>query len=248
MSQVADKLRVVRDRIALAAGDSGRSAADVTLIAVTKTVPILLVDEAIAAGVRHFGENRVQEALAKYSFPGSGGKEDRERIGREGITLHMIGSLQRNKARTALSLFDVIHSIDRAELAEALNREAGRFIDLGERAPDVALPVLIEVNTTGEESKSGVSPAELPALAEVVARCGHLRGFGLMTIARLGASEAEARNTFAHLRRLLEEVRSSCSGDWIHLSMGMSDDFEPAIREGSTMVRLGRAIFGERQR
>jgi len=238
MNDISANLQTVRERISLAAEQSGRSPGDVTLIAVTKTVQVGRIREAVAAGVQHFGENRVQEAIAKFAsregMPSAGA--DNDKVAREGITLHMIGSLQRNKARVATSMFDVIHSIDRIELAEALEKAA----------TEVALPVLIEVNVTGEVSKSGISPNELPRLAEVVAQCRHLRGVGLMTIARLGANEVEARRTFALLRELLESLQGSYPGDWTHLSMGMSDDYQYAIREGATMIRLGRAIFGPR--
>ncbi|HKP51688.1 MAG TPA: YggS family pyridoxal phosphate-dependent enzyme [Chloroflexia bacterium] len=247
MDDISANLETIRDRIALAAAQSGRSPDDTTLIAVTKTVPVLRIRKAVAAGVRHFGENRVQEAMAKFapraSLIQAGADSVEFKVARDGITLHMIGSLQRNKARIATSLFDVIHSVDRVELVVALENGVVRSQELNE----VALPVLIEVNVTGEASKSGVSPKELSRLADAVAECKHLRGMGLMTIARLGASEVEARHTFARLRELLEGLQGSYPGDWTHLSMGMSDDYQHAIREGATMVRLGRALFGPRQ-
>ncbi|HET9495285.1 MAG TPA: YggS family pyridoxal phosphate-dependent enzyme [Chloroflexia bacterium] len=223
---VAANLERVSERIARAAERSGRLPSDVILVAVTKTVATERILEAIAAGVTHFGENRVQEAEAKY---GPGG------IPREGLTLHMIGTLQRNKARRAAALFDWVQSVDRPEIARALDSAAAK-----------PLPVLLEVNLTGEPSKSGVAPGDLPALAGAVTACARLRPVGLMTIARLDAPEAELRRTFAGLRDLLEKLRSTHPGDWRHLSMGMSDDYEIAIEEGANIVRLGRAIFGER--
>jgi pyridoxal phosphate enzyme (YggS family) len=223
---LAANLERVSERIARAAERSGRAASDVTLVAVTKTVAPERILEAVAAGVTHFGENRVQEAEVKY---GPGG------IPRGGLTLHMIGTLQRNKARRAAALFDWVQSVDRPELARALDSAAAK-----------PLPVLFEVNLTGEPSKSGVEPAGLPALADAVVGCANLRPLGLMTIARLDAPESELRRTFAELRGLLDKLRATHPGDWRHLSMGMSSDYEIAIEEGATIVRLGRALFGER--
>jgi pyridoxal phosphate enzyme (YggS family) len=246
MTDFAANLEIVRERITIAAADSGRSPGDVTLIAVTKTVEVARIRKAMEAGLGHFGENRVQEALAKFAgcAPTSQADVGEDKVAREAITLHMIGSLQRNKARAAVSLFDVIHSVDRIELAEALDKEAALRHDTG----GVAFPVLIEVNVTGEVSKSGVAVKDLPEVADALAQRKHLRGIGLMTIARLGATEAEARSTFARLRELLEGLRGNFAGDWNHLSMGMSDDYEHAIREGATTIRLGRALFGDREK
>jgi len=234
---IADNLSIIRENIERAAQRSGRSSADVTLLAVTKTVQVARIEEAIAAGVPHLGENRVQEALEKYSYRGA---PEAGKVAREGITLHMIGTLQRNKVRRAVALFDRVQSLDRVELAHDLDRAAH------ERNAG-PLPVLIEVNLTGEGTKSGIERVELPALAAALGDCTHLSCEGLMTIARLGAPEAELRRTFATLRKLLEEVRVSYPGQWRHLSMGMSDDYELAIEEGATIVRIGRAIFGERK-
>src|SRR5437764_798795 len=144
---LADNLRNVQERIARAAEESGRSAADVIIVAVTKTQPVGVIREAVALGLRHFGENRVQEALAKFAPPGEPGGE--ERIDRAGLTLHLIGPLQRNKARRAAAFFDRLNSVDRIELVEALERARA---ELG----GPSLPVLIEVNVSGEASKSGV--------------------------------------------------------------------------------------------
>ena len=235
------RLDLVRERMARAAERSGRSLSDVTLVAVTKTVEVGRIRAAIEAGAVHLGENRVQEAEAKFEEAGAAGI-DKDKVSREGITLHMIGGLQRNKARRAAELFDWVQSVDRTELLDALEKAR---TEGGNSQP---LPVLLEVNTTDEEAKSGITPAELPRLADALANCPHLRGMGLMTIARLGADEKELRGTFASLRRLLDALKKSHSeeGDWKHLSMGMSDDYECAIEEVATMVRLGRAIFGAR--
>jgi PLP dependent protein len=235
------RLDAVRERMGRAAERSGRALSDVTLVAVTKTIAVDRIRAAIEAGAIHLGENRVQEAEAKFEEAGVAGI-DTDKVSREGITLHMIGGLQRNKARRAVELFDWVQSVDRVELLEALEKARANG---GNSQP---LPVLLEVNTTGEEAKSGITPAELPRLADTLAKCPHLRGMGLTTIARLGADERELRGTFASLRRLLDALKESHpgEGDWRHLSMGMSDDYECAIEEGATMVRLGRAIFGAR--
>jgi PLP dependent protein len=236
MGDIAANLEVVRERIARTAERSGREAGSVTLVAVTKGVAVGRIVEAVDAGVAHLGENRVQEARAKYAPRGTR-VADGGNVGRDDITLHMIGSLQRNKAGDAASLFDWVQSVDRPELAEALEKAAA-----AERAGE-ALPVLLQVNVTGEASKSGVAPEGLARLADAVAACPHLRGSGLMAIARMDAGESELRRTFATMRELLEGLRRSHPGDWLHLSMGMSDDYEIAIEEGATMVRVGRAIF-----
>jgi hypothetical protein len=235
---VAENLATIHEKIERAAQRSGRAAAEVTILAVSKTVPVTGIEDAIRAGVTHLGENRVQEALEKYSFRGT---PEQEKVSRDGITLHMIGTLQRNKARRAAALFDWVQSIDRAELAWDLEKAALARIE----GP---LPVLIEVNLTGEESKSGIAKEEVHGLADAIAGCQHLEGTGLMTIARQDASETELRRTFAALRGLAESLRTSYPGHWHHLSMGMSDDYELAIEEGATIVRIGRAIFGERGR
>lgn len=240
-SDIADNVARVRERIAGAAERAGRAAEDVTLVAVTKTQLVDRILQAVEAGVSVFGENRVQEAIAKFGRRGAGA-EDVGLVPREGIELHMIGTLQRNKARHAARHFDCIHSVDSIQLAQALDSAVGRE---GSGEP---LPVLLEVNVTGEASKSGVGIEELPGLAQATESCGNLRCTGLMTIARFGAAEKELRETFARLRMLLEEMKVSYPGDWRHLSMGMSDDFEYAIEEGATLVRVGRAIFGERTR
>jgi pyridoxal phosphate enzyme (YggS family) len=228
----------VRERIALAAERSSRNADAVTLITVTKSVQVERIREAIAAGATHLGENRVQEAQAKFAKPGT---QIADGIGMDNLTLHMIGSLQRNKAHDAAALFDWIHSTDSSQLLAALDK-ASQDTRAGK-----PLPVLLQANLTGEPTKSGVGAGALSTLAAALAGCQNLVGAGLMTIARLGADEIELHNTFAKLRRLLDELRATHPGDWQHLSMGMSNDYEIAIQEGATMVRLGRAIFGERK-
>ncbi|HMQ31216.1 MAG TPA: YggS family pyridoxal phosphate-dependent enzyme [Chloroflexaceae bacterium] len=235
---VAERLARVRERIAMAAARAGRNPAAITLVAVTKTHPPALIAEAVAAGATDLGENRVQEAAAK--IPALAGALSPR--------WHLIGHLQRNKARPAAELFDLIHSVDSLRLAEALARHA---------APDRRLPVLLQVNVSGEASKEGFDlpggPANragldalLPAVEGILALPG-LEVRGLMTIAPIGPTPEAARPTFAALRELRDELaRRYASALWGELSMGMTDDFEAAIAEGATIVRVGRAIFGER--
>jgi pyridoxal phosphate enzyme (YggS family) len=237
----------MRARMERAAARAGRDPATVTLIAVTKTQPITRIAEAIALGVRDFGENRVQEALAKFAPPGgpAGGAHSPDGealIPRTGLTLHLIGTLQRNKARRAAVFFDTIQSVDRIDLVADLERH--RATDAADRPP---LPVLIEVNISGEAAKTGAAPADVPALVDALRACPHLAPRGLMTIAAPGLDEAALRRQFAAVRELRDRLQAEHPDvAWSELSMGMSDDFEAAILEGATMVRLGRALFGER--
>ena len=243
------RLRAIGERMARAAERSGRAPDAVTLVVVTKTISVDRIRAAIEAGAVHLGENRVQEAAGKFeeiSVEGTNVGAGADKVSRAGITLHMIGGLQRNKARRTVGLFDWIQSVDRPELLDAL--ESAKADEINAPPWPLLLPVLLEVNVTGEKTKSGITPAELPRLADALTACQHLRGVGLMAIARLGAGEKELRSTFANLRQLLDTLKETHphAGDWKHLSMGMSDDYEYAIEEGATIVRLGRAIFGAR--
>jgi pyridoxal phosphate enzyme (YggS family) len=220
MIDVAANVAAVRERIARAAERSRRDPREVTLIAVGKTKSAALLDDAIAAGVRDVGENYVQEAAAK-----------RAQVKRP-ARWHMIGHLQRNKAKQALEVFDLVHSLDGVELAEALSRRG--------EAMGRTIPVLVEVNLGGEESKSGVSPDEVDGVVSHLGRLQHLTVEGLMTIPPTGPPE-QTRPHFRRLRELRDRLGLR------ELSMGMTDDFEVAVEEGATMVRVGRAIFGERQ-
>ncbi len=226
--QIAVNLERVRARMAAAAERVGRAPEQVTLVAVTKTRTPQEIAAAYRAGVRHFGENRVEEAEAKVPD-----------LDLPGVKWHMVGHLQRRKARRAVHLFDIIHSLDSVRLARRLDRlaaEAGK-----------TLPVLIEVNVSGEESKYGFSPAELDEAVAQIVVLPHLYVEGLMTVAFIAADPEEVRPVFAGLRRLRDRLRERFpQGGWEHLSMGMTDDFEVAIEEGATMVRIGRAIFGPR--
>ena len=222
LSTIAERVEAVRLRIAGACRRSGRSSDEVTLVAVTKGFTSEAVREGAATGLRHFGENRVQEAQAK--LPQLTDISPRP-------TWHMVGHLQTNKVKTALGLFDIIHSVDSLHLAEAISRRA---------PPSVRVPVLLEVNVAGEPTKYGLAPAELPAQVETIRSLPGLDVRGLMTVAPMTGGDEELRPVFRCLRRLAEPLRLR------ELSMGMTDDFEVAVEEGATIVRVGRAIFGER--
>lgn len=230
------RIEAVRQRIAAACGRVGRDPAEVTLVAVTKTVPASAIQTAYLAGVSCFGENRVQEAAAKISpaFLRELGGE------RSGPQWHLIGHLQTNKAKKALELFQVIQSIDSLHLAKVLQQYAA--------ARHSNVEVFVEVNTSGEPSKFGVSPDQALPLVQAVAELPNLQLTGLMTIGALTDDAEIIRGCFRRLRELRDEVAANnLPGVHLrHLSMGMTDDFELAIEAGSTMVRLGRAIFGER--
>jgi pyridoxal phosphate enzyme (YggS family) len=238
-SVLAHNLRIVQERIARAAAASGRTAAAITLVAVTKTHPVAMIEAARALGLVHFGENRVQEAEAKFAHP-DGKQAGLDLVPRAGLTLHLIGPLQRNKARRAATFFDLIDSVDRIEIVTGLERHRAA-------AGGPPLPVLIEVNVSGEASKSGVAPAGLDTLADAVRAAPHLAPRGLMTIAPFAASEPEWRRVFARLRALRDGLAArDPQAGWTALSMGMSGDYEAAILEGATEVRLGTALFGPR--
>ena len=212
--------REVERRIAQAAQRVGRSPADVIIVAVTKEVSPQAIEAALEAGIMHIGENKVQEA--------------REKIARLSNlqpcpTWHLVGHLQTNKVKTAVEIFDIIHSIDSLRLAQAISHRV-----------QSTFPVLLQVNVSEEKTKSGFSVAELPRAAEEVARLPRLEVKGLMTIAPLVSDPEEVRPIFRRLRQLRDSLGLG------HLSMGMSDDFEVAVEEGATMVRIGRAIFGKR--
>lgn len=241
MNTIIDNIRAIHERIVAAAAASGRDPADVRLVGVSKTYPPEAVAAALAAGLSEMGENRVQEAEAKIEALAA----DRPRL-----TWHLIGHLQSNKARRAAALFDMVHSVDSLRLAEALARHAR---EQG-RAP---LDILLQVNVSGEASKEGFELAgweRRPELlagfaadAERIAALDGVRLRGLMTIAPWGTSAEEARPCFRSARALRDELAQRVpQASWRELSMGMSGDFEAAIAEGATIVRVGRAIFGER--
>lgn len=226
-SALSDRLAEVRARIARAAGRSGRRPEEVTLIGVVKTVPAERVREAVELGLVDLGENRVQEAEEKIAA-----------TGRKGLRWHLIGHLQRNKAGRAVELFDRVHSVDSAGLAGALARRAA--------AAGRRLPVLVEVNVSGEASKFGVAPDGAPRLLEAVRALPALALDGLMTVGPPVQDPEAARAVFARLRTVRDDAERRLGMPLPHLSMGMSGDFETAVEEGSTLVRVGTALFGPR--
>ena len=217
----------VLGRISAAAGRAGRDAASVTLVAVSKTVPAEAVRDAVAAGIEVLGENRVQEAASKVpEVPGA--------------RWHLVGPLQSNKARRAVELFDVIESVDSVQLATRLDRI------VREVRPGSRYPVLLQVNVDRDGAKAGFAPDALDDAVERIADLDALEVAGLMTIGRLVERPADARPSFRSLREASERLRDSGRGLGAALSMGMTDDFEVAVEEGATIVRIGRALFGER--
>jgi len=250
---IAQELRSVTERIAAAAARAGRDPSSVRIVAVTKGRPLATAQEAAAVGLLDLGENRVQEALGKMdAWPGAP------------VRWHFVGHLQRNKAKHVVGRFALIHSLDSVRLADALAEAAA--------ARDVVQDVLVEVNVAGEEQKTGCPAAEVPALVEHASRLAHLRLRGLMTMAPYTDDVAVQRRTFAGLRELRDRLtadgrrltadgcrltadgrrltadgrRLTADGSLDELSMGMTNDFETAVEEGATMVRLGTVLFGER--
>ncbi len=222
MSRIAQRLDALRARVAAAARRAGRDPGEVGIVAVSKTKPAEQIREAIAAGCRDFGENYVQELQDKAAA-----------LAALAPRWHFIGHAQRNKAKLLVEVpgLVLVHGVDSVRLARALDAKAAR-----------PLEVLVQVNVSGEASKSGCTPAEVPALLDAIAGSEHLRCRGLMTMPPDGEPEA-ARPFFRQLRAL----RDRLGGDLPHLSMGMSHDFEVAIEEGATLVRVGTAIFGPRE-
>ncbi len=220
-----ENLSEIRRRIDDAAGRSGRNAGDIKLVAVSKTHPVEVLQAAIEAGAGVFGENKVREAEGKIEI-----------IGRENVEWHLIGHLQSNKARRAVKLFDVVHTLDSIELAERLERICIEESKAG-------LSVLIEVDLANESTKNGVGEKDLPALIEFLKTCKCLKLSGLMIIPPFFEDVEKVRPYFRKLREIRDEILPEGA-----LSMGMSHDFETAIEEGATIVRVGTAIFGEREK
>jgi PLP dependent protein len=230
MDYIARNIEEIREKIAAAAARCSRTLDGISLLAVSKTFPKELVAKAAEAGVRMFGENRVQEAEDKIS----------QLSGILGLQWHLIGHLQTNKAKRAAELFDVIHSVDSVKLASRLHQsslEAGKV-----------LSVLIQVDLGGEETKFGADPERIREIVSAMSGFPNLRLDGLMTIPPYFENPDQVRPYFARLREIrdtLESERPGCLG-MKHLSMGMSHDFEQAIKEGATILRIGTAIFGMR--
>ncbi|MBI3749763.1 MAG: YggS family pyridoxal phosphate-dependent enzyme [Chloroflexi bacterium] len=217
----------VLERISAACRRAGRDPATVTIVAVSKTVPPDAIRDAVAAGLDVLGENRVQEAAAKIPLIA-------------GARWHLVGPLQSNKARRAIELFDVVESVDSVALAERIDRLAR------EVRPGIRYPILLQVNVDADPAKAGLAPAELEAAALRIAGFETLELRGLMTIGRLVIEPEAARPTFRRLREVSTGLRDAGLPVGPELSMGMTDDFEVAVEEGATMVRVGRALFGER--
>ncbi len=225
---IADNLEAVRERIATACARAGRPLESVRLLAVSKTYGPEAVGAAAAAGQTRFGENRVQEAAAKIpACPGH-------------LQWHLIGHLQSNKAAQAAQLFDWIHSVDSLKLLEALDRHAG---EAGRR-----LEVMVQVNVSGERSKSGLAPGEVPAVLAAGSRLPHVQIRGVMTIPPLAEDPEKSRMFFRELRERRDGWAAQTGLDLAELSMGMTHDLEVAIEEGATFVRVGTGIFGARQK
>jgi pyridoxal phosphate enzyme (YggS family) len=233
---VAENLLRVREQIENAALRAGRNPTEITLVAVSKTFPVDAILEAYRAGARDLGENRVEEAGEKVPAVN-------QAVGAEEIRWHLVGHLQRRKARDAVALFDVFQSVDTLRLAETMNRSAG------ERG--ISVPVLLQVNVGHDPNKFGFALDAREAFlndVEKIVALPNVRVRGLMTIGPLVASAEEARPFFRALRVLRDELAQKFSeASWLELSMGMTDDYAVAIEEGATLVRIGRAIFGQRE-
>ena len=229
-----ENLEQVRKRIARAALKSGRNADDITLVAVSKTHPADVLREAIKAGANVFGENKVQEAEEKVTELGV-------ETGNENLKWHLIGNLQSNKARKAVKIFDVVHTLDSPELAARLERIC---IEEDKKS----LQVLIQIDLANELTKKGVSEKDLPNLVDFLKACERLKFIGLMIIPPFFEDFERARPFFKRLREIRDELlgQNAFANKRGELSMGMSHDFEIAIEEGATLVRVGTAIFGER--
>jgi PLP dependent protein len=229
MRDLRDNVERVRGIIADAAARGGRPPEAVMLVAVSKTKPPELVAEVAGLGLDRFGENRVQEAEAKVP-------RVRELLGRD-PTWHLIGTLQRNKVKAALGLFAILESVDSVRLAEAVSR----------RSQGRTIPILLEVYLGDDPDRPGFRPTELREHGSEILQLPGIEVRGLMTVAPLGLDADQTRSVFRQVRELRDELRQHCPmASWEELSMGMTDDYHLAIEEGATIVRVGRAIFGER--
>lgn len=228
---IESRFHEVMWRISDAAARSGRNADDISLVTVTKGFGIPSIIEAVEAGADILGENKAQELKEKYQVI-------RDSVSDRSVKWHFIGALQTNKVKFVVEPAALIHSVDRLGLAEEIDKRA--------RAADKLQPVLIEVNVSGEAAKSGAAPAEALGLAKKLFDLPNLRVDGLMTMAPLAVDPEESRPYFAALRELRDRIAADASPGFRHLSMGMTGDFEVAVEEGATIVRVGRAIMGER--
>lgn len=226
---IAENIKIVKDKIGEYAFKSGRNPDEIILIAVTKNVSLESIREAIDLGITHIGENRVQEAKSKLPIL--------ERI----VNRHMLGHLQSNKVKPALELFDMIQSVDQLELAQNIQKRANTISKIQ--------PILIEINTSGESTKSGCSPLHILELIQQIYPLSNIKIQGLMTIGPLTDNKTKIRDSFRLLREIFEKCRQMDlpNLNMKYLSMGMSQDYDIAIEEGSNMLRIGTAIFGDRK-
>ena len=224
-TSLEQRLADLRERVEVAADRANRDPKGITITAVSKTVDRPAMLEAYELGIRHFGENRVQDTRAKLSVPLPAD-----------TTMHLIGQLQTNKANHAVQLFQVIESVDRSSLIDELEKRAAKQAKV--------LPVLLQVNVAGEAQKAGCDPTDASALAWQISQSSHLQLNGLMTMAPLVDDAEEVRRVFSGLRKLSDQLQEAESIALPVLSMGMTNDFEVAIAEGATHIRVGRAIFG----
>ena len=225
---IKTNIEAVKERIARACQRAGRSPDEVTIIAVTKTVEPSAIADALTLGLRHFGENRVQEAEEKIGQ--LSGSKPRP-------TWHMVGHLQSNKVRIAVEIFDIIHSVDSVRLAEAISRLAQK-----------TLPVLLQVNVSGETSKSGFSMAEVKPALEAISRLPEIEIKGLMTMGPLAGDPEDSRPYFTATKKLFAQMKELDvpNVEMRYLSMGMTNSYQIALEEGANLVRIGTRIFGER--
>ena len=229
METIKKKLKKINEKIKKAALKANRSPEDIKLVAVTKTATVEQIKEAISAGVKTIGENKVQEAKGKYQVLSADIAD---------IEWHLVGHLQTNKVKYAIEIFDLIHSVDSIKLAEEIDKRSLQF--------GIMTNILVEVNVSGEETKYGIKPEEVEPFLKEISEFSRIKVRGLMTIAPIAEDKEEVRPYFRKLRELSEKIENKNVKNvkMDYLSMGMTDDFEVAIEEGANMVRIGRGIFG----
>ncbi|MEH0022250.1 MAG: YggS family pyridoxal phosphate-dependent enzyme [Desulfobacter sp.] len=227
--QIKDNLEQIQERIRKAAADCGRNPDEITLIGVSKRKPADLIQAAINAGHKNFGENYIQEAVEKI-----------DSLGRDAACWHFIGHLQSNKAKFAVKYFDLIHTVDKFKLAKEINKQATKIGKIQE--------ILLQINIAREQTKSGADAGEVIGLAKEISQLDHVALKGLMCMPPFFDEPEEAREYFKAVKAISREIRDANlpNVDMAHLSMGMSNDFAVAIEEGATLVRVGTAIFGSR--
>ncbi|WP_313524283.1 YggS family pyridoxal phosphate-dependent enzyme [Anaerotignum sp.] len=228
MSYIAENIKAVEAKVAAAAQRSGRKREDILLLAVSKTQPVETIQQAVACGLTSLGENKVQEIMDKYEPMG------------EGVHWHLIGHLQTNKVKYIIDKVDMIHSVESLKLAEEIEKRAA--------AKDLVMDILVEVNMADEESKFGITPKNAEEFIREIAKKEHLRVRGLMTVAPFVENSEENREYFRQMKQLQVDINAKKIDNVVMdvLSMGMTGDYEVAIEEGATVVRVGTGIFGER--